>query len=45
MICTLVKVLHNLDTCLKTEISEVEILSWVIEPGVSTAINTSGDVV
>jgi hypothetical protein len=40
----LIKSLSNLNACLKTEITEVEVVSGVIEPGVSSNIDTGGDV-
>jgi hypothetical protein len=39
----LVKPPSNLDMRLKAEISEVEILPWVIEPGFSPDIDASGN--
>jgi hypothetical protein len=39
-----VKPPSNLNACLKTKISEVEIFAGVIEPGFTAAIDTSGNV-
>jgi hypothetical protein len=41
---TLIKLPSNLDVCLETKVTEVEVIPGVIEPGVSPNIDTGGDV-
>jgi hypothetical protein len=44
MIGALIESPSNLDVCLKTEVTKVEIIPRVIKPGISPNINASGDV-